>query len=632
MARVLWVLILLFPQQGGGIDIDKILEKADALFEEAKKAYEGARDAGSGQGFIEAGFKLEEARIKYIVLQELGSPEKQKVAGDRIRAVNQLAKLIHDGKVAVSGKAVGEPAAKPTEPPPAPDPARPDVRPAPDPDAPSALALKPAADVRVRMGIPDLAKQKEAEKVVRDIFKEQYAKKAPADRQALARLLLAQTKDAGNDPAALWVMLRDAQENAIQACDVPTAVASIETTALYFDVDAPLLKNTALVAAGKNGKSTEDFAALAKAMLALADEFVAADQYDAAEKLAAAALQIARRANDVALSLRATNRFRDVTEAKTLYQGMKKNLETLAKNPDDAPANAQMGQLLCFVKGNWDLGVRFLVKGSDAGLKALAEKELAMSLEAADQAALGDGWWELSEKEKSPLRKGQMQAHARTFYEAALPGLASLQRIKVEKRLESAEGPVTTAGAINLLKLVDLTKDVVSSSWKQKGDGVASDNGATARLEIPYEPPAEYDFKVTFIRNEGAADVFLTLTKGGRSFNWVVGILNNSHAGFGLYRGQWFPDNTYAGATTIPNILTNGRTYTTLVQVRKDGVKGYLDGKLIKELKDPYPDLVSHELQRMKSESILGVGSYLSATTFLKMELIEVTGKGKKTR
>ena len=42
-----------------------------------------------------AGFKLEEARIKSFVLQEIGSPEKQKIAIDRLRAIHQLSKLIH---------------------------------------------------------------------------------------------------------------------------------------------------------------------------------------------------------------------------------------------------------------------------------------------------------------------------------------------------------------------------------------------------------------------------------------------------------------------------------------------------------------------------------------------------------
>src|SRR5436189_49236 len=90
-------------QQVTGQDIDKILERADKLLEEAKAAYEDASAKSSVQTFIDAGFKLEEARIKYLVLQEIGSADKQKLAADRLRAVNQLSKLIHDGKVAVGG-------------------------------------------------------------------------------------------------------------------------------------------------------------------------------------------------------------------------------------------------------------------------------------------------------------------------------------------------------------------------------------------------------------------------------------------------------------------------------------------------------------------------------------------------
>ncbi|HEV3026753.1 MAG TPA: hypothetical protein VG457_04230, partial [Planctomycetota bacterium] len=497
MTRILILWILLFAQQGGGLDLDKLLEKADKLLEEAKTSYQDARDKSSAPGFVEAGFKLEEARIKYLVLQEVGAPEKQKTAVDRLRAVNQLSKLIHDGRVAISGAAVGDPASKPPEAAPNPAPAKPEVRPEPKSDAPNALALSPPPDVRVRLILPDLAKQKEAEKIIKDIFKEQYAKKAPADRQALAKLLLQQTKDASNDPPALFVMYREAQDIAVQVCDVGTLLEAIDGAAAYFDIDSLALKNTSLAAAGKNGRSPDDFAALTRATLALVDEFVATDQYEIADKAAATALLYARKTNDVPLGLKATNRAREVAESKVRFQGMKGALSTLAKNPDDPAANNDMGQLLCFVKGNWELGIRFLVKGSDPALKALAEKELAMSLEAADQAALGDGWWELAEKEKSPLRKSQMQIHARSLYEAALPSLGALQRIKVGKRLESTDSSSTPAGAINLLKLIDLSKDVAGGVWKQAGDKFISDNAAAARLEIPYEPPDEYDLKVT---------------------------------------------------------------------------------------------------------------------------------------
>src|SRR6185295_9180597 len=81
----------------------------------------------------------------------------------------------------------------------------------------------------------------------------------------------------------------------------------------------------------------------------------------------------------------------------------------------------EMGQFLCFVKGSWDLGLRFLLRCSDPALKALAEKDLAVPVQPADQAAVADGWWELGQKERSPLRKNRMLARARTLYELALP-------------------------------------------------------------------------------------------------------------------------------------------------------------------------------------------------------------------
>src|SRR5262245_6759695 len=105
-------------------DVDKILARADKLLEESKAAYEEARSKSSVPLFVDAGFKLEEARIKYLVIQEIGSADQQKTAADRLRAVNQLSKLIHDGKVAVNGPPSDAPP-RPPDPVPPPDPAKP---------------------------------------------------------------------------------------------------------------------------------------------------------------------------------------------------------------------------------------------------------------------------------------------------------------------------------------------------------------------------------------------------------------------------------------------------------------------------------------------------------------------------
>jgi hypothetical protein len=418
-----------FTQQVTGQDIDKILERADKLLGEAKAGYEDARTKNSVESFVDAGFKLEEARIKYLVLQEIGSADKQKLAADRLRAVNQLSKLIHDGKVAISGNAAESTSAKLPEEPPSKEPAaNPDVAPA-----------RPAVDVSKRAQVPDVTKQRETEKQIKDLFKEQYSKKAPADRKVLIHLLLEQAAKSQDDPGALWVLCKEAQDVAVQSCDVKAALESIEMAARVFDVDAMPLKNAALVAAGKTAKTPEEFFSLTEALLRLVDDLVRADQDDPADKAAASALQFARKTNDAELLARATTRSKEVAEARTLFQSMKSVLETQARSPDDPGANLEIGRFLCFVKGSWDLGLRFMVKGSDAALRALAEKELAFPTQSGDRVALADGWYDLSEKEKSPLRKSQLLAHAKSVYGSALPDATALLRAKIEKRLGELE-------------------------------------------------------------------------------------------------------------------------------------------------------------------------------------------------
>src|SRR3954469_14006459 len=79
-----------YAEQDGAVDFDKLIQKADALLEQAKRDYETARDKSSVPDFIEAGFRLEECRIKFIVIQEIGPADKQKLASEKLRAVNQL--------------------------------------------------------------------------------------------------------------------------------------------------------------------------------------------------------------------------------------------------------------------------------------------------------------------------------------------------------------------------------------------------------------------------------------------------------------------------------------------------------------------------------------------------------------
>jgi len=474
-------------QQVTGQDLDVLLERADKLLEEAKSLYEEARGKNSVKAFVEAGFKLEEARIKYLVLQEIGSSEKQKLSADRLRSVNQLSKLIHDGKVAITGTPAQPPTAKAVD---APEKASP-AKPAP---------TRAVAEELKRAPVPEAAKQREAEKQVKELFKEEYSRKTPADRKKLSRLLFEQTAKSYEDPAAVWVLCREAQDLAVQTCDVRTLVESLDLVARYFDVDTAASKASMLTAAARSAKNPEESAALADALLGVVDDLATSDLYEAADKTAATALQQARKASDAMLVGRAATRSKEIAEARTLFQAMKGVLQTLAKTPEDPAANLEMGQYLCYVKGSWDLGLRFMVKGSDATLRTLAEKELSNPSPIAEWASVADSWWDLAEKEKSPLRKSQLYFHAKVLYEAVPADAPPLIKARITKRLATLPQSGVSLPYVDLLPLINLKKDVYSGAWKIEGGKLITPTGSNParfdHLRIPYMPPAEYDLRL----------------------------------------------------------------------------------------------------------------------------------------
>lgn len=609
-------------QQINGQDMEKILERADKLFEEAKSAYERAREKGTVEPFVDAGFKLEEVRIKYIVLQEIGSPEKQKIAADRLRAINQLSKLIHDGKVAISGTPAESAPEKPAPAPGAPPPK------APAPGPPPA-ALKAPLDVTQRATVPDTAKQREAEKQIRELFKDQYSKKAATDRKALARQLLEQAAKSQDDPVGYFVLLREAQDIALQACDLKTAIEAIDAAGRLIDIDGLSMKIAALVSAGKAARIPEEFAAIALASQKIIDELVGADQFDAADKAAATAVQLARKSNDPGLATRVSNRAKEVSEAKVLYQSMKSAMESQARNPDDAGANLEIGRFLCFVKDSWDLGLRFLVKGSDAPLKSLAEKELTFPADHAGRIALADGWYALVEKEKSPLRKSRLLSHSASIYESAAQDAPALVRARVEKKLGEIEAALP--GPINLLRMVDPRQDATKGTWNFEGRTLVGIEAEGATIMIPFQPPEEYDLAVTFVRVAGTDAIVIGLVAGGSQFEMVL----DGHSGKGGRSGLELVDGKFidqhSDVVTGLQVEAN-QTVTVVCSIRKSGIGVTLDGKRLINWQGNFSRLSMGSLYKVTNPKALFIGAYNIRLQVNKILLTSISGQGKKLR
>jgi len=307
--------------------------------------------------------------------------------------------------------------------------------------------LSGAAQDPSKLPLPSEADQAQALKLVRDVFKDEYARKTPADRLALARKLLDQARGAKNDPAALFILLREARELAVQGGDLQTAWKAVDELAARFAVDAASLRQSVLATAAKAAKTPEEFAALARSYARLGDDAAASDDYDSAGKAYDLASSSARKGKDVALISRIDLKAKRNAGLKDKCDRAKKAAETLLENPADPAANLTVGRFECLVRGRWKEGLVYLSKGADEALRLQAAKDLADPADPPEQLAVGDGWWDLAEKEQGVERE-QLRERCYFWYQRGSRAMSGgLQKVKVEKRMavilaeRTAEGP-----------------------------------------------------------------------------------------------------------------------------------------------------------------------------------------------
>ncbi|MGA2496997.1 MAG: serine/threonine-protein kinase [Tepidisphaeraceae bacterium] len=198
---------------------------------------------------------------------------------------------------------------------------------------------------------------------------------------------------------------------------------------------------------------------------------------------------------------------------------------------------------------------------------------------------------------------------------------------------KTADGADTSLRKVDLLKLVDPNSDARGKGkWTLK-DGVLScdpKGDVYSRIEFPYTPPEEYDYRIVFVRVGGNTEGIGVLCRaGGRQFDCVVGAWGNTVAGFQMVDGRFADHNRTtqkAGAW-----LTNDQRYMFVMKVRKDGTEAVLNDRVITSIKTNYNDvgiLGKHALSRPDV-----VGFHSAAPVRVEsVEIIEITGEGKKLR
>lgn len=323
------------------------------------------------------------------------------------------------------------------------------------------------AEPEKKPSIPDVVALKKAAKLIEDVYRDQFAnaKTAEQESQLAIKLLRAGTETQG-DVAGRYALLVKSQEVAVDAGDVGTAMAAAEAIADSYSADRLSLMADTLTKLAKSGR-VERLGQLAERINSVIDETVKSDRYDIARRLCSLSVTQAKKAADPTRIKDTEERTREVEQIEQTYADVKKAMQKLGSDSNDAEAYLIVGRFRCLMKGDWEGGLPLLARGSDPAQSALAKAELVNSSKPEEQIQLADGWWNQSDGTVGVAQR-QLRAHAAKWYAEAAPRLSGLAKAKAEKRL--AQAPPLAEGKREKLDRSVLSHaeflDWINGTWK----------------------------------------------------------------------------------------------------------------------------------------------------------------------
>lgn len=501
----------------------------------------------------------------------------------------------------------------------------------PAPENPRQPAIKPPGPQvpipTTHHKLPDTVSRATCRKLFEKVYAKELKDRAPAARRKLAQKLLDEAGKAAEGSADRFVLLNGAIKAAEEGQSLRMCFSAAKQLAKEFGVDELAAKTDAATKtfAGASSPALSSVSNV-EALMALADQLVAEDAFTTVVPVESALQRAMPGIADADLKAEVKSQIRDVASIREAKEKLAPAIEKLKQSPDDPAANLAAGSYLCFLRGHWDQGLPLLAKSSDAQLKNLAMADLAHPAGADKLSKLGDGWFAEASKLPAPDRSGAMQ-HAGNLYRSAAADMTGLQRLAIDKRFAQIP-PSNRHRHVDLIDLFDPATSVVNGVWRMRDGSLACETGQFARVGFPYEPPEEYDFRISFTAIQQDQTIAQILSCAGHQFEYQVAAWHNTVAGFGLVGGVNAKDNKTSKHKA--RWLNAGQYYVSLVKVRKTGVEAYLDGQLVTSLKTDYSNVGPDGNWPMPRMNAIGFGALDDAVCFDSAEIVEITGDGKQ--
>lgn len=183
---------------------------------------------------------------------------------------------------------------------------------------------------------------------------------------------------------------------------------------------------------------------------------------------------------------------------------------------------------------------------------------------------------------------------------------------------------------VDLLQGLDFKKDAVLGKWAFEEKVLVAPTVRFGRLQIPYQPPEEYDVRLVAERKAGTDSIVLGLVGKGRQFAVVIdAFAKDPFSGVDRVDGKAFPDNETKHAGRV---VENGKKVEIRASVRKDRLTITLDGKPLVDWKADWSRVSLFEDWEVPDKGALFLGSWTAPWHVHALELTPVTGEGRRTR
>jgi serine/threonine protein kinase/WD40 repeat protein len=294
-----------------------------------------------------------------------------------------------------------------------------------------------------QLPVPDAVSVKSKRTALTRTLKDEMARATTAEQLKSLAISLRDRGLKSDDGTERYAYLQLASSAADKLGDVGLKLSIADALATNFDVDDLASRVAAIEEFERQAKSRAAELDAGQVALRLIDEAIERDRYDEADKLVPLIRTVARKVQHAEIAAIAVSRAEQIKALRIAHDKVSEAQQLLANDPDDADANSAVGEFLCLSKASWDRGLAMLSKGSDTNLKAVADKDLSFPIVAAEQAALGDAWWEIGAT-KTGQEKQRAELRALHWYELAQRDLEGDQADIVSGRMQSIRGSASS--------------------------------------------------------------------------------------------------------------------------------------------------------------------------------------------